>query len=64
MAARVVGDLSKRSPRYWIFRGKGSTLIWMATFLPVGLLDGMVKKLASLDAVKRIIETEAPNKGK
>lgn len=63
-AARVVGDLSKRSPHYWIFRGKGSTLIWIATFLPVGLLDGMIKKLTGVDEVKRIIETEASNSGK
>jgi len=64
-AARVVGDLSKRSPSYWIFRGKGSTFIWLATFLPVGFLDGMMKRLAGLDVVKRSIETERlSNRGK
>ena len=57
-AARVVGDLSKRSPSYWIFRGKGSTFIWVATLLPVGLFDRMIKKITGLDEVKRIIGVE------
>ncbi|KAJ0422999.1 IBR finger domain protein [Aspergillus carlsbadensis] len=43
-ARQVVADLSRRNPPHWIWRGKFSTIVRLASHLPVGALDGSMKK--------------------
>ncbi|KAL4884021.1 hypothetical protein BJY04DRAFT_183804 [Aspergillus karnatakaensis] len=57
-ARQVVGDLSKRKPAYWIWRGKFSTLGWIASHMPVGSLDGFMKRITGLDVVEKKIKDQ------
>ncbi|ETI26634.1 hypothetical protein G647_10395 [Cladophialophora carrionii CBS 160.54] len=58
-AKNVVADLSKRGGKGapdQIWRGAGATSAWFAaTFIPVGWLDGTVKKYSGLKEVERRI---------
>ncbi|KIW87418.1 uncharacterized protein Z519_12054 [Cladophialophora bantiana CBS 173.52] len=59
-AKNVVRDLSKRGGKgapHQIWRGQGATSAWFsATAVPVGWMDGVVKKFSGLDMVERRIE--------
>lgn len=57
-AERVVKKLSRRNPTHWIWEGTYSTMAWMATFLPVGFMDGYVKKLVGLDLIEQKIKEQ------
>ncbi|KAL2842618.1 IBR finger domain protein [Aspergillus pseudodeflectus] len=52
-ASQVVGDLSKLNPPHWVWRGKFSTIVRLASHLPVGVLDSSMKKMVGLDVVQR-----------
>lgn len=54
-ARGVVGDLMKNKPPAVIWRGESAWLSRIATMLPSGLFDGMVKKLTGLDLVEKAI---------
>ena len=60
-AKGVVKDLTKSKPPYQIWRGGSALLAWISTFLPVGLLDGEVKKMTGLDVVIRKINEAGVN---
>lgn len=55
-AELTVRDLSKKKPPPVIWRGQSATLLWFATMLPFGFLDGMLKKLMGLDVVEKILK--------
>ncbi|KAL2842727.1 IBR finger domain protein [Aspergillus pseudoustus] len=52
-AKQVVHDVSKRRPAYWIWRGKLSTRARIATLLPIGVFDRIMKKWVGLDIVEQ-----------
>lgn len=53
-AEAVVKDLSRKHPPHHIWRGGNVLGAWFATtWLPIGLLDGMVKKMSGLDLVEK-----------
>jgi 1-acylglycerone phosphate reductase len=54
-AQAVVNDLMKKNPPAVIWRGESAWLTRIASVLPFGMFDGMVKKLTGLDVVERII---------
>lgn len=55
-ARAVVGDLLKTKPPSVIWRGESAWLTRIATLLPVGTLDGMLKKITGLDVVEKAIK--------
>ncbi|PFH62271.1 hypothetical protein XA68_14402 [Ophiocordyceps unilateralis] len=57
-ADQVVSDLGKSNPPHWLWRGKYSTLVRLASFLPVGFLDGSIKSKVGLDVVERKIREQ------
>jgi len=62
-ADQVVADLSKKKPPYWIWRGKFSTLVWLAGFLPVGALDSISKSVSGMGLMEKKVK-EAKKAGK
>jgi 1-acylglycerone phosphate reductase len=52
-ADQIVRDLSKRNPPHWVWRGAVSSVVWMASFFPVGIIDGFIKKIVGMDVVER-----------
>ncbi|KAI0904734.1 hypothetical protein F4823DRAFT_633729 [Ustulina deusta] len=64
-ADEVAKELSKRNPPHWVWKGKFSTLVRIASHLPVGSLDGLMKRMVGLDVVgKKIKEQGGPSKVK
>ncbi|KIX04175.1 uncharacterized protein Z518_07729 [Rhinocladiella mackenziei CBS 650.93] len=62
-ARRVVKDLSKRSLPVQVWRGDSATKAWLIlTFLPVGFLDFVVKKMSGLDMLEKKLKEEAKTK--
>lgn len=57
-AAGVVAALSKKSPSYWIFSGKYSTMIRIGTMLPIGTFDGMAKSMVGLDVLEKKVKEQ------
>ena len=55
-AREVVRDLLKAKPPSVIWRGESAWLTRIATMLPFGTLDGMVKKLTGLDVVEKVVK--------
>lgn len=55
-ARGVVGDLLRAKPPSVIWRGESAWLTRIATMLPFGTLDGMVKKLTGLDVVEKAVK--------
>lgn len=55
-ARGVVGDLLKAKPPGVIWRGESAWLTRIATMLPFGTFDGMVKKLTGLDVVEKAVK--------
>ena len=54
-AKLVVQDLLKKTPPSVIWRGESAWLTRLASVLPFGMFDGMVKKLTGLDVVERTV---------
>ena len=54
-AKGVVKDLTQSKPPYQIWKGGQAWLARLATFFPVGLFDGELKKVTGLDVVIRTI---------
>ncbi|KAI4160252.1 MAG: hypothetical protein L6R39_000247 [Caloplaca ligustica] len=54
-AKLVVQDLLKQKPPPVVWKGESAWLTRIATVLPFGMLDGMVKKLTGLDVVERAV---------
>ncbi|KAG0651566.1 Short-chain dehydrogenase cctT [Hyphodiscus hymeniophilus] len=50
-AKGVVKDLTKSKPPHQIWRGGSAWLVWLSTFLPIGMFDGELKRVTGLDAV-------------
>ncbi len=55
-AEGVVGDLMKRNPPAIIWRGESALLARVASMLPHGIFDGILKKMMGLDVVEEIIK--------
>lgn len=58
-AERVVKDLDQENPPHWIFRGRHASEVRIASLLPVGFLDRVMKKLSGLDVVEQKIKGQA-----
>ncbi|KAK4154240.1 hypothetical protein C8A00DRAFT_32995 [Chaetomidium leptoderma] len=54
-AAEVVGVLLGRNPPAVIWKGESATVARVATAVPCGLMEGMVKKMTGLTEVEEII---------
>ena len=52
-AEGVVKDASKTKPPLWIWRGQHATTAWLGSFLPVGALDGTLRKMTRLTWLRR-----------
>jgi len=52
-AKQVVRDVTKTNPPYEVWRGSSALTAWMSTLLPVGFLDGTMKKITGIVDVKR-----------
>ena len=52
-AARVMQRLSKDNPAHWIYLGKWSTTVRLASFLPIGFTDNIIKPKAGLNVLER-----------
>jgi NAD(P)-dependent dehydrogenase (short-subunit alcohol dehydrogenase family) len=57
-AKQVAKDLSHRNPSHLIFRGAMAGLSRLATLLPIGSLDGTLKKLVGIDVLERNIKEQ------
>jgi len=58
-AAQVVRSLSKDNPSHWIYSGKWSTTVRLASFLPIGFTDGITKSKVGLDVLEQKLREEA-----
>ncbi|CAF9924267.1 MAG: hypothetical protein ALECFALPRED_002717 [Alectoria fallacina] len=54
-ARGVVQDLLRKTPPPNIWRGSQAWLVRLATMLPFGTFDGMVKKMTKLDVVEKMV---------
>lgn len=54
-ARSVVKELSKNNVPLRIWKGGSATLAWLSTFLPVGVLDNMLKKNSGLLEMESLI---------
>ncbi|EXJ57157.1 hypothetical protein A1O7_07502 [Cladophialophora yegresii CBS 114405] len=52
-AAAIVRDLSRKNPPLHVWRGGNAFQVWLATFLPVGMMDRMMRKMTGLDLVEK-----------
>jgi NAD(P)-dependent dehydrogenase (short-subunit alcohol dehydrogenase family) len=57
-AAQVAKRLSRRDPPHWVWQGKFSTIVRIASLLPVGFFDGMMKSLTGLDVLEQKIKEQ------
>ncbi|TGJ82168.1 hypothetical protein E0Z10_g6614 [Xylaria hypoxylon] len=57
-ADEVAKELSKRNPPHWVWKGKFSTLVRIASHLPVGSLDGSMKSMVGLDVVEQKVKEQ------
>lgn len=57
-AKQVAGDLSQSKPPYAIYRGTGAGTGRIATHLPIGTIDGMLKKSTGVDVLEKEIEAK------
>lgn len=55
-AAEVLADLMKRNPPPVIWRGESAQLGRLASAMPFGVFDGILKKMTRLDVVENIIK--------
>ncbi|KAI1851584.1 hypothetical protein JX265_012334 [Neoarthrinium moseri] len=63
-AKAVVGDLMKRNPPVFIWRG--DTALWarLASMMPCSIMDSILKKMMRLDIVEEIIKSEMKSSGR
>lgn len=54
-ARGVVQDLLRKTPPPNIWRGSQAWLVRLATMLPFGMFDGMIKKMTKLDVVEQMV---------
>ncbi|CAD6592189.1 MAG: hypothetical protein ASARMPRED_006070 [Alectoria sarmentosa] len=54
-ARAVVQDLLRKTPPPNIWRGSQAWLVRLATMLPFGMFDGMIKKMTKLDIVEQMV---------
>ncbi|CAF9932449.1 MAG: hypothetical protein GOMPHAMPRED_006579 [Gomphillus americanus] len=54
-AKAVVGDLVRKNPPHIIWRGESVWMVWLMSFLPHGTFDRILKRVARLDMVEKII---------
>ena len=52
-ADQVAKDLSKSNPPHWVWKGKFSTIVRIASHLPIGTLDSTIKSKVGLDVVEK-----------
>jgi CheY-like chemotaxis protein len=52
-AEAVVKDLSRKNPSLHVWRGGNAFQVWLATLMPVGMMDGMMRKMTGLELVER-----------
>jgi short-subunit dehydrogenase len=52
-AEAVVKDLSRKNPPLHVWRGGNAFQVWLATLMPVGMMDGMMRKMTGLELVER-----------
>jgi 1-acylglycerone phosphate reductase len=57
-AEQVVRDLGGPKPGYWIWGGKYSLLVRITSMLPVGFLDGPIRRKVGLDVVEDKIKEQ------
>lgn len=57
-AESIVQGLSKSTPPYWLWRGTFTSIIRFATLLPIGFMDGTIKKLTGLDVLEKRIKKQ------
>ncbi|RYP23186.1 hypothetical protein DL765_001271 [Monosporascus sp. GIB2] len=55
-AELVVKDLNTNSPPHWIWRGRHTSEVRLASLLPVGILDNVMKSMVKLDVLERKIK--------
>ncbi|KAI1807960.1 NAD(P)-binding protein [Daldinia bambusicola] len=55
-AELVVADLQKSNPPRVIWRGESAWIVRVQSVLPSGLFDGMIRKMAGLDAVEQAVK--------
>lgn len=55
-AESVVQALSESTSPHWVWRGKYTTMVRLAALLPIGFLDGFLKKKVGLDVVERKVK--------
>ncbi|KAI1198791.1 hypothetical protein F5X97DRAFT_298281 [Nemania serpens] len=54
----VVKDVSQRNPPHWVWRGRHASEVRVASLLPVGTLDGVIKGLSKLDVLEQKIKAK------
>ncbi|KAK8024083.1 IBR finger domain protein [Apiospora rasikravindrae] len=52
----VVKDLSRPNPAHWVWRGRHATEVRLASHLPVGTLDSVIKKMSKLDVLEQKVK--------
>ncbi|KAI1125563.1 hypothetical protein F5Y10DRAFT_227619 [Nemania abortiva] len=57
-ADEVAKELSKRNPPHWVWKGKFSTIVRVASHLPIGTLDGTMKTMVGLDVVEKKVKEQ------
>jgi 1-acylglycerone phosphate reductase len=57
-ATQVVQRLSKDNPSHWIYLGKWSTTVRLASFFPIGFTDSIIRQKAGLDVLERKLTEE------
>lgn len=57
-ARSVVKDLDKRNPSPWVWRGGMITQARLASFLPIGWLDSVAKKMTGVDILERKLKEQ------
>ncbi|KAK5654211.1 hypothetical protein OQA88_7386 [Cercophora sp. LCS_1] len=55
-AAGVVAQLGKKNPSHWVWSGEFATMTRLGNHLPVGMLDGEIKKATGFGKVERKIK--------
>ncbi|KAK8070928.1 IBR finger domain protein [Apiospora hydei] len=55
-ADSVVKDLSRPNPAHWVWRGRHASEVRLASLLPVGTLDGVIKKISKIDVLEQKIK--------
>jgi short-subunit dehydrogenase len=62
-ARRVVAQVSRRRPPYWLWAGKFSGLVRWGSLFPVGFFDGFEERMVGLDVVERNVKAQRARSG-